>query len=204
MKQSFHDFESTLSWKTWMIEQNFAGTIRAVEIKHRWFSGRIVASHAIDPVSIPGRCKTTKQKILPEKRKLKCFHFLLFHCQKRGKTKYSAELKTSIRLKQSFHDFVQSFGWKNWIEEQNFVQTIKIMKNKHRWFSGRIVASQAIDPGPISGRYIAEKISEERAVWIFFSLSLFHCQKRGNLLKWKLYFKTQMNWIVHDFDSKYC
>ena len=24
--------------------------------KHRWFSGRIVAFHAIDPGSIPGRC----------------------------------------------------------------------------------------------------------------------------------------------------
>ena len=52
---------------------------------HRWFSGRIIACHAIDPGSIPGRCKAGEPKTLPEKRKLKFFSFfLLFHCQKRG------------------------------------------------------------------------------------------------------------------------
>ena len=30
-------------------------------VKHRWFSGRIVACHAIDPGSIPGRCTFFKQ-----------------------------------------------------------------------------------------------------------------------------------------------
>ena len=68
----------------WMIEQNFAGTIMAVKIKHWWFSCSIVACHAIEPGSIHGRCKAAKQKILPKKQKLKFFIFLLFHCQKRG------------------------------------------------------------------------------------------------------------------------
>ena len=45
----------------WMIEQNFAGTIKAVKIKHRWFSCSIVACHAIDAISIPVWCKAEKQ-----------------------------------------------------------------------------------------------------------------------------------------------
>ena len=31
--------------------------VEDTDIKHRWFSGRIVAFHAIDPGSIPGRCR---------------------------------------------------------------------------------------------------------------------------------------------------
>ena len=30
--------------------------VSTIILKHRWFSGRIVACHAIDPGSIPGRC----------------------------------------------------------------------------------------------------------------------------------------------------
>ena len=30
--------------------------VPTIFLKHRWFSGRIVACHAIDPGSIPGRC----------------------------------------------------------------------------------------------------------------------------------------------------
>ena len=93
----------------WMIEQNFAGTIIAVKIKHRWFNGRIIACHAIDPSSIPGRCKAADQKILPEKRKPNFFHFFTVPLSKiRKLPKYSAEFKTSIRMKQIFHDFVQN------------------------------------------------------------------------------------------------
>ena len=62
----------------WMIEQNFTGTNIAVKIKHQWFSGRIIACHAIDPGSIPGRCKAGEPKTLPEKRKIKFFRF--FYC----------------------------------------------------------------------------------------------------------------------------
>ena len=74
----------------------------------------IVACHAMDPGSIPGRCKAAKQKVLPEKRKLKFFHFLLLH-----------EFKTSIRLKQSFHDFVQSFDEKIGLKSKTLFKRLK-------------------------------------------------------------------------------
>ena len=78
----------------WMIEQNFAGTIMAFKIKHRWFSSSIVACHAIEPGSIHGRCKAAKQKNLPKKQKLKFFHFSTVPLSKKRKLpKYSAELK---------------------------------------------------------------------------------------------------------------
>ena len=83
----------------WMIEQNFAGTIIAVKIKHRCFSGRIISCHATDPGSIPGRCKAGEPKTLPEKRKLKFFVFFTVPLSKKRKLpKYSGEFKTWFRF----------------------------------------------------------------------------------------------------------
>ena len=114
----------------WMIEQNFAGIIIAVKIKHRWFSGRIIACHAIDPGSIPGRCKAGEPKTLPEKRKLKFFRFFTVPLSKKRKLpKYSGEFKTSIRVKQSFHDFVQSFDGKIGLKSQTFFKRLKNCKS---------------------------------------------------------------------------
>ena len=62
----------------WMIEQNFAGTIIAVKIKHRWFSCSIVAFHAIDHGSIPGWCKAEKQKKFSTKAQF--YVFTIFYC----------------------------------------------------------------------------------------------------------------------------
>ena len=77
----------------WMIEQNFAGTIKAVKIKHRWFSCSMVACHAIDPISIPVWCKAEKQKNLPEKRKLKFLQLFTVPLSKKRKLlKYLTEL----------------------------------------------------------------------------------------------------------------
>ena len=107
-------------------EQNFAGSITAVKIKQRWFSGRIVSCHAIGPGSIHGRCKAAKQKILPEKRKIKFFIFFAVPLSKKRKLpKYSAEFKTSIRLKESFHDFVQSFDDKIGLKSRTLLKRLK-------------------------------------------------------------------------------
>ena len=37
------------------------------------------------------------------------------------------------------------------------------MNNKHRWFSGRIIAFQAVDPGSIPGRCIFDFVR-----WLVF------------------------------------
>ena len=93
---------------------------------HRWFSDRIVASHAIDPGLIPGRCKVGEPKILPEKLKIKFFQFFTVPLWKKRKLpKYSADFKTSIRVKQSFHDFVQSFDEKNGLKSETFFKQLK-------------------------------------------------------------------------------
>ena len=62
----------------WMIEKNFAGTIKAVKIKHRWFSCSIVACHAIDPISIPVWCKAEKQKHFSRKAQFYVFSIFYF------------------------------------------------------------------------------------------------------------------------------
>ena len=111
-------------------EQNFVGSIIAVWIKQRWFSGRIVACHAIEPGSIHGRCKAAKQKILPEKRKLKFFQFFTVPLSKKRKLpKYSAEFKTSIRVKQSFNNFVQSFDEKIGLKSKTLFKRLKQYKS---------------------------------------------------------------------------
>ena len=69
--------------KNWIIAQNIAGTIIAVKIRHRWFSGGIFACHAINPGSIPGWY--IAEKISQERTVLSFCNLLMFYCQKRGK-----------------------------------------------------------------------------------------------------------------------
>ena len=92
-------------------------------VKHRWFSGRIVAYHAIDLGSIPGRCTFFEQST--ETGELDKLNFQ----QTRSYMVNQFEIDCMYGRKQYLLQFV-----------------------KHRWFSGRIVACHAIDPGSIPGR----------------------------------------------------
>ena len=92
-------------------------------VKHRWFSGRIVACHVIDTGSIPRRCTFFEQSI------------------KTGELdELNFQQTRSNMINQLEIDFM--YGGNQYILQ--FV--------KHRWFSGRIVACHAIGPGWISGR----------------------------------------------------
>ena len=79
-------------------------------VKHRWFSGRIVACHAIDPGSIPGRRTFFEQSI------------------KTGELdKLNFQQTRSNMVNQLEIDCM--YG-----RDQYLLQFVK-----HRWFSGRIV-----------------------------------------------------------------
>ena len=92
-------------------------------VKHRWFSGRIVACHAIDPGSIPRRCTFFEQST--KTGELDKLNFQ----QTRSNMVNQLEIDCMYGRNQYLLQFV-----------------------KHRWFSGRIVACHAIDPGSIPGR----------------------------------------------------
>ena len=77
-----------------------AETIIVVKIKHR-FSGGNCRLPRDGPGFDSRPMQSSKAKSFAGKAQTKFFHFLLLH-----------EFKTSIRLKQSFHDFVQSFDKK--------------------------------------------------------------------------------------------
>ena len=92
-------------------------------VKHRWFSGRTVACHAIDPGSITGRCTFFEQST------------------KTGELdKLNFQQTRSNMVNQLEIDCM--YG-----RNQYLLQIVK-----HRWFSGRIVACHTIDPGSIPGR----------------------------------------------------
>ena len=98
-------------------------------IKHRWFSDRIVACHAIYPGSISGRCKHQSKTFCRKSANLNFFIFLLFHCQKRGNY-WNVQLNsTSIRMKQIFHDFVRSFEEKIGLKNKTLFKRLKQYKS---------------------------------------------------------------------------
>ena len=75
-----------------MKEQNFVQTIKTDYIKHPWFSRRIGACHAIDPISIRVRGKSEKLKHFAGKAQTKFLQFFTVPLSKRRKLlKYSAE-----------------------------------------------------------------------------------------------------------------
>ena len=92
-------------------------------VKHRWFSGRIVACHGIDPGSIAGRCTFIEQST--KTGELDKLNFQ----QTQSNLENQLEIDGMSEVNQKLLQFV-----------------------KHRWFSGRIVACHAIDPGSNPGR----------------------------------------------------
>ena len=52
--------------------------------------------------------------------------------------------------------------------ESELVEDYEFINNKHRWFSGRIIAFQAVDPGSIPGRCIFTLSTDDSFVhnWI--------------------------------------
>ena len=65
------------------------------------------------------------QKILLEKRKFKVFVIFTVHCQKRGNYWNTQLNSTSIRMKQLFYDFVQSFGEKIELKSKTLFKRLK-------------------------------------------------------------------------------
>ena len=135
-------------------------------------------------VRFPGDAKQKSRKNFLEKRNFTFFQFFTVPLSKKRKTTQIISWIRNLNWNETkFSWFCSKFRKKNWVEEQNFLQTIKIVQIKHRWFSGRIVACHAIDPGSIPGRCIAEIISVERAVLNFCNLLLFHCQKKRKAIQ---------------------
>ena len=94
-------------------------------VKHRWFSGRMVACHAIDPCSVPGRCTFSEKST--NTGELDKLNF------KQQQTRRNLENQFEIDCMYGRNQLLFPFV-------------------KHRWFSGRIVACHTIDPGSIPGR----------------------------------------------------
>ena len=70
--------------------------------------------------------QSRKQKILPEKRKLKRLQLFTVQLSKKRKVlRYSAELRTSIRMKQIFYDFVRSFEEKSGLKSKTLFKRLK-------------------------------------------------------------------------------
>ena len=94
-------------------------------VKYRWFSGRIVACHAIDPGSIPGPCNLLSAHD-------KCAYYYQRIAEKNAHADKTAHSEENAQAKR------------NMIREDVPTSTFK-----HRWFSGKVVACHAIDPGSI-------------------------------------------------------
>ena len=103
-------------------------------VKHRWFSGRIVDCHAIDPGSIHGDatylCALKKSILLSENSR-----------EKRARRQNHARRGKCARR-----------------EKYMIIEYVHTSILKHRWFSGKIFACHAIDPGSIPGRARRKRI----------------------------------------------
>ena len=94
---------------------------------HRWFSGRIVACHNIDPCSTPGQ-----GHLLPAHEKSATYYHRI--------AEKNAHADENVHAEENAH-----------AEKNMNIENVPISVVKHRWFSGRIVACHAIDPSSILG-----------------------------------------------------
>ena len=97
-------------------------------VKHRWFSGTIVACHAIDPCSITGRCNLISAHE-------NCANYYQRIAEKNAHADEHARRQKRARR-----------------EKYMIIEYVPTSNVKHRWFSGISLACHAIDPGSILSR----------------------------------------------------
>ena len=123
-------------------------------MKHRWFSGRMLACHAGGPGSIPGRCNILPFLLIASviwnnylSRSLRWysiwFHGVMVSTQDSESCDPSSSLGGTF-FYTNFYEMIYLIRLKSTFINLAFM--------KHRWFSGRMLACHAGGPGSIPGR----------------------------------------------------